>query len=96
MTGRYEIRIRGRLWPEVLELLADLTPRTSAGSTVLHTEGTDQPSLHGTLARIQTLGLDIDRIERVRSPERAADLHGADRQHDVHPGETTHPRRRYE
>jgi hypothetical protein len=68
MTTSYEIRVKGRLGPEMLYLLADLAPETGSGSTLLHTQGIDQPSLHGTLVRIRDLGLEIDGVEKVEQP----------------------------
>ena len=65
MSQSYEIHIRGRLGPEMLYLLADLAPETGPGTTVLHTAGIDQPSLHGTLLRVRKLGLEIDSVEKV-------------------------------
>jgi hypothetical protein len=65
MTPSYEIRVKGRLGPEMLHLLADLAPEVGAHSTVLHTAGIDQPSLHGTLNRVGNLGLEIDSVEKV-------------------------------
>lgn len=81
----YEIHIRGRLGPEMLHLLADLAPETGVGTTVLHTTGIDQPSLHGTLQRVRNLGLEIDSVEKV---ERAGSTDA-----DERPDPTSEPRR---
>jgi hypothetical protein len=62
MLGTYQIYVKGRLGPETVHLLADLDPDIRDHSTVLHTEDTDQASLHGTLARLRDLGLEIDSV----------------------------------
>lgn len=65
MTELYEIRIRHRVGPELVHLLADLEPELGEDATILHTAGTDQPTLHGTLARLADLGLEIVSVELV-------------------------------
>ena len=67
MPGTYEIYVNGRLGPEMIHLLADLEPDIRSHNTVLHTEGIDQASLHGTLARLRDLGLEIDAVRRTES-----------------------------
>ena len=47
--------------------LADHEPDIRHHSTVLHTEGIDQASLHGTLARLRDLGLEIDAVWKTES-----------------------------
>ena len=66
LSGNYEIYVRGRLGPELLHALADLEPEILRESTRLRLVD-DQPSLHGILARLWNLGLEIDAIVRVRS-----------------------------
>jgi hypothetical protein len=67
MLGTYQIYVNGRLGPEMVHLLADLDPDIRDHSTVLQTEGIDQASLHGTLARLRDLGLEIDAVWRTES-----------------------------
>ena len=62
LLGTYQIYVKGRLGPEIGHLLADLDPDLRDHSTVLHTEDIDQASLHGTLARLRDLGLEIDSV----------------------------------
>ena len=65
MVGTFQISVSGRLGPEMVHLLADLHPEISEYSTVLHTEDTGQASLHGTLARLRNLGLEIDSVWKI-------------------------------
>lgn len=65
-TDCYEIRVRHRLGPEMLQSLADLTPAACDDGTVLRTSGLDQPSLHGALGRLGNLGLEIVSVERTQ------------------------------
>jgi hypothetical protein len=62
MPRSYHIYVKGRLGREMEHLLADLHPQARTRSTVLSTDDIDQATLHGTLARLRGLGLDIDAV----------------------------------
>jgi hypothetical protein len=62
----YEIRIRGRLSRAVLETFEGLESDLEPVETVLHGPVRDQAELHGLLDRIQTLGLELIEVRRLR------------------------------
>jgi hypothetical protein len=63
-TGRRGIRIvvRGTLAERLDASFAGLTVARRSGATVLAGEITDQSQLHGLLARIRDLGLDLQAV----------------------------------
>lgn len=63
-TGRRGIRIvvRGTLGQRFESLFAGLTVARRPGATVLAGEIADQSQLHGLLARIRDLGLDLQAV----------------------------------
>jgi hypothetical protein len=63
----YAFRIRGPLSPEVLDALQPLRPVQSATETVLSGEVVDQAALHGVIARLEQLGVEL--VELVQLPE---------------------------
>lgn len=64
VTDHYEIRVRHSIGPEMMHLLAEYEPEIGTDSTLLRTTGADQPSLHGTLDRLASLGLEIISVQR--------------------------------
>ena len=68
----YRIRIKGYLGATVLSAFPALAPRHHGAYTVL-TGVLDQSALHGVLAEIEALGLDLLEVRRLtpnrRSPE---------------------------
>lgn len=66
LTGRYEIRIHGRVSEQTASAFEGLTLEVRPVETVLHGDIADQASLHRLLDRIQALGLEL--IEVRRSP----------------------------
>ena len=68
----YKIRIKGHLGATVLSAFPALAPRHHGAHTIL-TGLLDQSALHGVLAEIETLGLDLLEVRRLtpnrRSPE---------------------------
>ena len=56
---RYEIRVRGVLSDTLLEAFPGLQARTKKGGTVLSGELADRAALHGVLAQIEALGLEL-------------------------------------
>ena len=61
----YEIRVRGRLSPRVRAAVEGLVSEVEPVETVLHGPLRDQAELHGVLARIQSLGLELVELRRV-------------------------------
>ena len=55
----YEIRVRGDLSDMLLEAFPGLQARTERGETVLSGELPDRAALHGVLAEIESLGLEL-------------------------------------
>jgi hypothetical protein len=65
---RYEIRVRGRVSPALLETFDRLESDVEPVETILHGPVRDQAELHGLLDRVQSLGLEL--IEVRRLPEK--------------------------
>ena len=55
----YELRVRGAVPEEVLRELGARDLGEEPPVTILQTEPTDQPGLHGMLQRLRSLGLDL-------------------------------------
>jgi hypothetical protein len=55
----YEIRIRGLLSDTLLEAFPGLQARTESGETVLSGRLADRAAVHGVLAEIEALGLEL-------------------------------------
>jgi hypothetical protein len=64
----YELRVRGQVPPELLEEIGAEDFGEEPPLTILRTEPTDQPGLHGMLQRLRSLGLDLLEV-RVAGPE---------------------------
>jgi hypothetical protein len=62
--ARYEIRIRGILGGMVAGAFPGLLARENHGETVLSGRLPDQAALHGVLAQIEALGLELIEIRR--------------------------------
>lgn len=62
---RYEIHIRGRVGPQVLEAFDDLSTVVEPVETVLYGHIPDQAALQAILIRIHSLGLDFTEVRRV-------------------------------
>jgi hypothetical protein len=65
MVLSYEIRIKGRVSPAVLESFEGLESDVEPVETVLHGPVRDQAELHGLLDRIQALGLELIEVRRL-------------------------------
>jgi hypothetical protein len=65
LTPQYEIRIRGRVRPALLEDFAELEQSVAKVETVLHGPVADQAALHGLLHRIEALGLELVEVRRL-------------------------------
>lgn len=66
-SGRYKIRVRGRLSETLLAAFPDLSAAARGADTVLTAASLDQAALYGVLAQIERLGLELLEVRR-RSP----------------------------
>jgi hypothetical protein len=57
--GRCEFRIRGRLGKSLLRAFPNLNGQVSGSDTVMAGPLPDQAALHGVLAQIEALGLEL-------------------------------------
>lgn len=64
----YEIRVVGVLPPEALLDFERLNASVEPVETVLHGPLQDQAALHGLLARLQTFGVQVLEVRRLRDP----------------------------
>jgi hypothetical protein len=65
-TGpQYEIRLRGVLGPRLLSAFPTLSAHAHDGITVLSGPIADQAALHGTLAQVESLGLELLAVRRI-------------------------------
>ena len=62
--ARYTIRVRGLLGETLLGAFPGLRAEVRAGETVLAGELPDQAALHGVLAQIEALGLELLEVHR--------------------------------
>jgi hypothetical protein len=66
MTHTYQIRIKGHLDPSWAEWFDGFSlTRKPDGTTLLTGSVIDQPSLHGLLTRIHSLGLPLLLVEQI-------------------------------
>lgn len=65
-SSSYEIRITGTLPPEALLDFEHLTASVEPVGTVVHGSLADQAALHGLLARLETLGVQVVEVRRLR------------------------------
>lgn len=63
-SGRYEIRVEGRLHPEWSTWFDGLTIEDRDGETALTGHLADQAALYGVLIRIRDLGLPLISVNR--------------------------------
>jgi hypothetical protein len=61
----YQIRVRGRVSPALLESFEGMSSEVEPVETVLHGPVRDQAELHGLLDRIQALGLELVEVRRL-------------------------------
>ena len=75
MSNAYEVRLQGVVSPRILDTLhARSAIRTD---TILYGDIQDQAALHGLLARISDLGLELVDVQRIH--------------HDASPSPESHP-----
>jgi hypothetical protein len=63
----YQIRVRGRVSPALLESFDKMESEVEPVETVLHGPVRDQAELHGLIDRIQALGLELVEVRRLPS-----------------------------
>jgi hypothetical protein len=63
-SEHYEIRVRGLLGETVLHAFPTLHAEARGGETVLVGAVLDQAALHGVLAQIEALGLELIEVRR--------------------------------
>ena len=63
--AKYEIRIRGRVSPALLDSFEGMESELEPVETVLHGPVRDQAELHGLIDRIQALGLELIEVRRL-------------------------------
>jgi hypothetical protein len=68
-SARYSIRISGHLGPTLLSAFPALAWQREGPQTVL-TGVLDQPGLHGVLAEIEALGLELLEVRQITEPRK--------------------------
>ena len=71
-SSSYEIRIIGILPPEALLDFEDLVASVEPVETVVHGQIRDQAALHGLLARLEMLGVQVQEVRRLHEQVRPA------------------------
>jgi hypothetical protein len=61
----YEVRVRGHLGATMLRAFPALRATTRDGDTLLRGPVADQAALHGVLAQIEALGLELLEVRRL-------------------------------
>ena len=70
----YELRIRGHLGPSLVRAFAGLRAEGNGQDTLLTGAVQDQAALHGVLAQIEALGLELLEVRRVTQDSPSKDL----------------------
>jgi hypothetical protein len=65
VSAEYTFRVTGRLTPGVLGALDPLKASAAAGDTLLVGRVADRAALHGFIARIEALGLELVELQRL-------------------------------
>jgi hypothetical protein len=65
LSDRYRIRVRGRLGDTIRSAFPALQARAKGGDTVLTGPLPDRAALHGVLAEIEALGLELLEVRRL-------------------------------
>ena len=65
MSAEYSFRVTGRLTPAVLQVLHPLTAVEATTDTMLMGPVIDRSALHGLIARIEALGLELVELQRL-------------------------------
>src|SRR6201995_83976 len=72
-SSSYEIRTTGILPPEALLDFEDLIASVEPVETVVHGQLPDQAALHGLLARLELLGVQVLEVRRLHDQARPAE-----------------------
>jgi hypothetical protein len=72
-SSSYEIRITGILPPEALLDFEELVASVEPVETVVHGKLPDQAALHGLLARLELLGVQVMEVRRLHDQARSAE-----------------------
>ena len=65
MRSEYAFRVRGRLSPDIIAALHPLEAEAPVTETVLRGEVPDQAALHGLIARLEQLGVELLALQRL-------------------------------
>ena len=65
MSNEYSFRVRGRISPDIVAALDPLQPAVVASETELRGVVVDQAALHGILARLEQLGVELVGLSRL-------------------------------
>jgi len=71
-SSYYEIRVAGVLPPEALLDFDRLSASVEPVETVVHGPIQDQAALHGLLARLETFGVEVIEVRRLREKDPSA------------------------
>jgi hypothetical protein len=71
-SSSYEIRVEGKLPPEILLDFEQLTADVEPVGTVLHGQLADQAALYGLLARLEVFGVQVVEVRRLHDDQEAA------------------------
>ena len=66
MAATYEFRVRGHLGRTLLQAFPDFDAEVSGNCTLLRGTVTDQAALHGVLAQIASLRLELLEVRQLR------------------------------
>ncbi len=66
----YEVQVRGHLGATILRAFPGLDAEIRGGDTLLWGPVADQAALHGVLARVEALGLELLEVRRLAGDER--------------------------
>ncbi len=78
MSVRYDVTIVGEPGNVLRGAFSDVTVRQAPGVTVLSAD-VDQAGLHGLLARVADLGIELVGVRRVRGPDQNRGTRPTDR-----------------
>jgi len=65
VSNEYSFRVRGRISPDIVAALDPLQPTAVASETELRGVLVDQAALHGIIARLEQLGVELVGLSRL-------------------------------
>jgi len=77
-SSYYEIRVAGVLPPEALLDFDRLSASVEPVETVVHGQLRDQAALQGLLARLETFGIQVLEVRKLRASDPPADTGGGE------------------